>query len=266
MAFKEHMEFLPPKSPDAKIWRYMDLAKFLFLLDRSCLYFTRVDTLSEFDPFEGYYTHRNLDFDNLKFEQLSEKFKESSGLKNKKLFEQVVRANKSLRNFVKNERSTTYVNSWHIKEHESAAMWKIYLNSNEGIAIQSTYRRLIASLSSYSDFDIFIGKIKYIDYEKEEIPHGNLLSPFMYKRKNFEHEDELRSLIWTRQGGKNPQGDKFLAEFGLYVQTDIQLLIENIFVVPSAPPWILEIIRSVTNKFGLSKEVRQSNLASTPVY
>lgn len=37
--------------PSAKLWRYMDLAKFLSLLDESSLYFTRIDHFN--DPYEG---------------------------------------------------------------------------------------------------------------------------------------------------------------------------------------------------------------------
>lgn len=270
MPFKEHPEFLAPESPDAKIWRYMDLAKFLSLLDRRCLYFSRLDRFSEFDPFEGYYTHLNLAFDKLKFEDMPEEWKESSGIKDEKIFSTIIENNKRSRELVKYHRSVTFVNSWHIKEHESAAMWKVYLSNDEGIAIQSTYPRLIESLSPYKDFEIYVGRIKYIDYEKEAIPMGNLLSPFMYKRKSFEYEDELRALIWTPQHGKNdilnPQGNKFANISGLSVAVDIERLIENIFVAPSAPSWILEVIRAVTNRFGINKKVTQSNLASTPVY
>ena len=203
MPFKEHSEFMPPDSPDAKIWRYMDLAKFLSLLNQRCLYFSRLDRLSEFDPFEGYYTHLNLAFDKLRFEDMSAEWKESTGIKDEKIFSSITETNKSSRELVKYHRSVTFVNSWHIKEHESAAMWKVYLSNNEGIAIQSTYQRLMESLASYNDFEVYVGKIKYIDYEKEAIPMGNLISPFMYKRKSFEYEDELRALIWTPQHGKN---------------------------------------------------------------
>lgn len=270
MSFKEHPEFESPASPDAKIWRYMDLTKYLSLLDKRCLHFTRLDQLSKIDPFEGYYTHLNLEFEKLKFEDMPEPWKESSGIMNERTFKGIIDANKRSRELVKYHRSVTFVNSWHTKDHESAAMWKIYLSSNEGIAIQSTYQRLIESLTSYNDFEIHVGKIKYIDYEKEAIPMGNLLSPFMYKRKSFEYEDELRALIWTPQHGKNdilhPENNRFANVFGLSVAVNIERLIDKIFVSPNAPTWIVELIRTVTEKFALNKEVRQSNLASTPVY
>ena len=38
-------------APNAKLWRYMDLAKFLFLLENSSLFFTRLDHFK--DKFEG---------------------------------------------------------------------------------------------------------------------------------------------------------------------------------------------------------------------
>lgn len=38
-------------APGQKLWRYMDLAKFLALLEDRALYFARADKLG--DPFEG---------------------------------------------------------------------------------------------------------------------------------------------------------------------------------------------------------------------
>jgi hypothetical protein len=149
-------------------------------------------------------------------------------------------------------------------------MWKVYLSNNEGIAIQSTYRRLTDSLASYDEFEVYVGKIRYINYDNEAIPRDNLLYPYMYKRKSFEYEEELRALISTFQHGKNnffsQQGNKFADTPGLPVTVDIELLIENIYVSPTAPSWIFEVIRAVTNRFGINREAIQSNLASTPLY
>lgn len=266
MPFKEHPEFSPPDSPNAKIWRYMDLAKFLSLLDRRCLFFSRLDRLSEFDPFEGHFTRMNVALDGTKFEDMSEEWREAYGVKDEKTFSAMIDASKLGREYiVKYHRPETFVNSWHIKEHESAAMWKVYLTNNEGIAVQSTYQRLIESLTSYNEFDVYVGKIKYINYENEVIPRHSILSPFMRKRKSFEYEDELRALIWTPQYGKNDlANNKFANAHGLEVAVDIERLIENIFVAPSAPSWILDVIRSVTKKFGIGKIVTQSSLASSP--
>lgn len=271
MAYKEHSDFLSPDKQNAKIWRYMDLAKFLSLLDSKSLYFARLDTLSLFDPFEGYYTKLNVAVDNLPFEEMTEEWKERTGIKDEEVYNGLMQAQKQSRELVKYHREVTFVNSWHIKEHESAAMWKVYLSNNEGICIQTTYEKLIKSLANYDDYDIHVGKIKYIDYEKEAIPMGNLLSPFLFKRKSFEYEEELRALIWTPQHGKNSimpsvGGNKYKDTNGIYIPIDVGILIENIYVAPSAPKWIADLINSLTEKYGLNANVVQSDLSEEPIY
>ena len=264
MPFKEHPEFAPPASRESKIWRYMDLGKFLSILDKGKLYFARLDQLSEFDPFEGYYTHLNLNPDKLD-EDMPEEWRVSV---EGRTFTAMIRS--KLKEVVKHHRTMTFVNSWHIKEYESAAMWKVYLSNNEGIAIQSTYQRLVDSLAGYEDFEVYIGRIKYIDFRREAIPGWNLISPFVYKRKSFEYEDELRALIWTPQRGKNhmldPNQNKYRDILGLDVTTNLDVLVEKIYVSPSAPDWIGDTVRSVTARYGLTKEVVRSDLAEGPLY
>ncbi len=43
-----------PKNENSKIWRYLDFAKFISILDRKALFFVRADRLS--DKFEGSYS------------------------------------------------------------------------------------------------------------------------------------------------------------------------------------------------------------------
>jgi len=270
MAYKEHPEFVPPSTPSATIWRYMDLAKFLSLIDKSALFFVRMDKLTTQDPFEGFYTNVNVQADNIQFSDMTEEWREQTKIRDEQLFRMIVESNKRMREFVKANRETTFVNSWHTQEYESAAMWNLYVRSHEGIAIESSYERLVASLSNYEEFEVFIGMMKYIDYQRDFIPLANTLSPFMYKRKSFEHEKELRALIWTPQHGKNVMGNpalnKFRDQIGIYVPVNIEKLISRIFVAPTAPHWMLELLESLVKKYGLEMNVIQSDLASTPVY
>ncbi len=270
MPYTKHPDFLPPNDPNSKIWRYMDLAKFLSILENRCLYFVRLDQLANVDPFEGYYTNLNVKIDNIPFENMPKEWKEKNGVDTKELYEAIIQANKDSREFVKYNREVTFVNSWHIKEYESAAMWNLYLSNHEGVCIRSTYNKFIKSLEAYDDFEIHIGKIKYIDYQSEAIPMGNIFSPFIYKRKSFEHEEELRALIWTPQYGKNNISDRELNRYknnmGLYVPVNVEELVEKIFVCPSAPKWIADLIRSLVKKYELTIEVIQSDLAAKPLY
>ncbi len=269
MAFESHPDFKPPSNPDGCIWRYMEFTKLLSLLDKEALYFARLDHLAEFDPFEGSYTYQNLAFDEIKYNDVPKEYWEKMGIVNEGIFNSFVQSNKQSRNITKKGREMTFVNSWHVGDHESAAMWKIYLASDAGIAIRSTYNKLKDSLFKYTEFGIFIGMIEYLDYKTQIIKMDNALRPFISKRKSFEHENELRALIWTPQHGKNDirgVNNKFASRKGLYVDVDLDTLIESIFVSPNAPAWFVELVESATKKFGFPKSVEQSDLSEGPIY
>jgi hypothetical protein len=54
MTAQDHPTFKKPENLDVRIWRYMSLAKFLWMLQRNSLYFSRSDLMG--DPFEGHYS------------------------------------------------------------------------------------------------------------------------------------------------------------------------------------------------------------------
>lgn len=161
----------------------------------------------------------------------------------------------------------TIINCWHLNEYESAAMWKLYLKSNEGIAVRSTFNRLKVSFEAEKQ-DIFIGKVRYIDYEKDWLPEGNLLYPFVHKRKSFAYEQELRAIIQEFRYKENGDFDWSKTPFdeGIYVQVDLETLIDKIYLAPTSPKWLFELVKAVTRIYKLDKEVLQSALDDVPVY
>jgi len=246
--YKEHPVFEKPENEKTKIWRYIDFTKFVSLLDKSALFFTRADRLG--DPFEGSYSRANI---KLRPEVYKEKIPPD--------------ALENLGQFNKTFLKYTAINCWHLSDYESAAMWKLYLKSSEGIAIQSTFDLLKTSLKNDSHH-VFIGKVEYIDFEKDWMPEGNTLYPFVHKRKNFEHEKELRAVIQELRYKKNGEIDwsKPLFDDGIYVQIDLGVLIDNIYLAPTSPKWLLELVKSITKKYKLDKDVLQSSLDDVPVY
>jgi hypothetical protein len=264
MPTEAHPVFVPPARADARIWRYSDLGKFLSVFDRAALFFPRLDKLE--DPFEGSYTKSILAFQNVKFNDLPDEVRQQVG--SEEAFQAIAGNQTQSRTFAKAQREITFVNSWHCNQHESAAMWSQYLRTQEGIAIQSTYERLCKSLEGYEEFCVHVGMMNYIDYESEAIPFGNIMYPTIYKRKSFEHEKELRALIWTAQNGKNVFGpeNKFKDVPGLYVPVDIPTLVERVYVAPTAPAWIPDLIASLLKRFGREISVVQSSLADKAFY
>jgi hypothetical protein len=53
--YKEHRDVGPLPESRLKLWRYMSLAKFIFLLQTQRLYFANAVTLAMIDPWEGVY-------------------------------------------------------------------------------------------------------------------------------------------------------------------------------------------------------------------
>jgi len=245
--YKEHPVFEKPENENAEIWRYMDFTKFVSLLDKSALFFTRADRLG--DPFEGSYSRANI---KLRPEVYKGKIPLDK-LENLSQFHKIL---------VKH----TAINCWHLSEHESA-MWNLYLKSNKGIAIQSTFDLLKTSLKD-ENHDVFIGRVKYIDFEKDWMPEGATLYPFVHKRKNFGHEKELRAIIQEFRYKKNDELDWSKPSFddGIYIQVDLGVLIEKVYLAPASPKWLSELVKSITRKYKLDKDVLPSSLDDVPVY
>jgi len=154
-----------------------------------------------------------------------------------------------------------------MNEYESAAMWKLYLKSDEGIAVQSIYSKLRDSF--IDEEKVYMGIVKYIDYDRELIGRGNSFSPFVHKRKSFEHEREVRAIVTKYPTGDGTAGIDFKQETivaGLKIKVDVERLIERIYIAPSAPGWFADLVRTLVQKYGYSFEVAQSRLGDQPVY
>jgi hypothetical protein len=256
--YKEHPNFIKPQGSKVKLWRYMDFTKFVNMLNKNELFFARADKLG--DPFEGSYPKENV---------------QQRAISHQKMLEQLPShahsifkgRDKAVSTFFRNMRKLIFINSWHESQYESAAMWRLYLKSNEGIAIQSTFGRLKGCFKQGTP-DIYIGKVYYRDYLTEKISENNLFAPFTHKMKSFEHEKEVRALFMEFEVNKNglPNLLKPTSLNGIGVTVDLEELIANIYVAPENPKWFFELVKSVTRKYGLKKIPVQSSLDARPLY
>ena len=244
----------------------MDISKFLYILNYSCLYFPSLEVLSENDPFEGVFTYKNVEISDIKFEDLPRSVRESIGVNKEEDWDNIKFGHRKLMDTVKYQRKRTFVNSWHAKPYESMAMWKQYLQSNEGIAIQSSFSSLVYSLEECQDVPVYIGMVGYVDYEKATIPVGNMMTPYFYKRKSFEHESELRALVWDpaveEKGESRVKG--YEKGRGICLPVNVDELIECVYVSPASPAWVLSLVQSLVDKLGYEKPVVQSTLGLEP--
>jgi hypothetical protein len=107
--------------------------------------------------------------------------------------------------------------------------------------------------------------VKYIDYELDTISGNEVLSPFLYKRKSYEHEHEVRAVLLRlpADGGRVLRSS---IDHGVNVDVSLCVLVENIYVAPNAEKWVVETIQSAVDHCGCKWKVMPSRLDTQPSY
>jgi hypothetical protein len=224
------------------IWRYLDLWKFVSLLASRSLRFARADTLG--DAWEGALSEATLLSRPARAEALAAQIREATGGSSWSA-EDVIR---TYANSSEQMQYRVMINSWYLGNGESAAMWKLY-SSPDGVAIRSTAGKLMKELpANVGDSAISLDPIRYVEYSLEEIPEERWNSPFLFKRRSFEHEREIRAHLLHR----NP------APTGLLAPVDLDALVEAVYVAPASPSWHREVVESLCRSYGLDAPVHQS--------
>ena len=243
--YKEHELFVPP-APDAVLWRYLDFTKFVSLLDKRALFLARADKLG--DPFEGSYSNVNVTLRPVLYkDQIPD------------------HALRGMSEFIRESRRFTLISCWHENSFESAAMWSLYARDLDGVAIKTDFVSL--SKSILGDEDIFIGKVNYVDYDQTFIPENNTMAPFLYKRRSFEHEKEVRAMmqqIPSRDGATDISQD--ICDEGKYYEVDLSELVHEVVVSPFAGRWFRDLVQSVADRYELFAPVKESPLSDSPVW
>lgn len=219
-----------PEDPNTIVWKYLDLSKFLDLLLSQKLFMSRSDKFE--DQYEG--TFSEPTFEEIKKLSIN---------------------NPDFLNYYKTHREKVAISSWHINEYESFAMWQIFTQNSEGLAIQSTIGRLQNALHPETNFSQYIGEVNYIDYKKEYIPFDNMFFPFLFKRKSFQYEREVR--IISDVADINIQIND-----GLKINVDINELIEKIYIHPKSENWYKNLVIQLVKQLGFDFDIEKSDLES----
>ena len=219
-----------PEDLDTVVWKYLDLSKFLDLLLSQKLFMSRSDKFE--DQYEGTFSEPT-------YEEI------------KKIAEN----NPEFLHYYKSHREKVAISSWHINEYESFAMWQIFTQNTEGLAIQTTIGRLKEALQPERQTEQYIGAVNYIDYKKEFIPFEDTFFPFLFKRKSFQYEREIR--IISDVSNTNLKIDN-----GLKVDVNLNQLIEKIYIHPKSENWYKNLVIELVSKLGFDFEIEKSDLES----
>ncbi|THF51394.1 hypothetical protein E6C50_06425 [Flavobacterium supellecticarium] len=228
--YRQNPNITLPENPDTIIWKYLDLSKFLDLLLYQKMFMSRSDKFE--DQYEG--TFSEPTFEDIK---------------------KIAENNPKFLHYYKSHRENVVISSWHANEYESFAMWQIFTKNNEGLAIQSTIGRLKEALALEKHFEQYIGEVHYIDYKKEYIPFDDAFFPFLFKRKSFQYEKEIRII-------SDVTSQKLSINDGLKINVDINKLIETIYIHPKSENWYKKLVTELVAKLGFDFKIEKSDLES----
>lgn len=246
-----------PSDGTARLWRYMDLAQLLAILDRQELFFPSIATLAESDPYEG--------------EPILSKIEAARAKGSEEL--------RRLRLQVEVFKRLNFFNCWHMNDSESDAMWKLYAKGSAGVAIRSIVCHVMGSFDKASD-TVYMSEMRYADPDKLTAPHASRfgVSDYIFKRSAFQHEKEVRLGTHrsdVREEFVDDQGilkipelgvtaDQILkspARKGVYVAVDVATLVDAVVVSPYAPNWFSDLVSSLTRKLGYEFEIVSSEMS-----
>jgi hypothetical protein len=230
-----------------RIWRYMDLAKFVSMLQNHSLYFSVVAELG--DDMEAACPRLTNGAD--PFQQQDAFGRWSLG------------------------RCINFASCWHLAEDESAAMWNIYAGRHQGIAVQSTLKALSSAFPAAEQEDankiLKIGFVDYIDPDGEELlpRFANMYAQVLRKRQWYAYENEMRLVCcppdnWVEPVSINEPGR--FRRSGVWVRCNLRELIQSVVVAPKAPPYLRAAVSEVFKRFEFDPAiVKSSRLNETVV-
>lgn len=244
------------------LWRYQDISKFIALLSKSALFLPRAVDLG--DAWEGATT----ELDTVVREIALRDFAKGTPY----VRESDLRRWDS--KVIRRLRKEVCVSSWHASDRESAAMWRIYCTSSDAVAIHSTIDRMRKAFSTLPEL-AYYGMVEYVEYATADIHEEHFsFSRFFRKRLSFQHEAEFRLVAST--GRVNEYADVDTTHFldprrvsrarGAYLAVDPAVLIDSVYVAPTAPRWFRDVVIATCKAFRLTVPVHHSRLDDEPLF
>lgn len=226
MSYEFHGDLTTPRRSTV-LWRYMDFAKFVEMLESGTLWLVRVDQLE--DPLEG--THTDAELARIRRNVEPE------------------RAQRLIDVF-RTARSEVYVNCWHSGSTESLAMWDLYGKGSGIVAVKSTVGRLRQAVAT-CDMPVFISKVKYIDWN-DHPGIDNVLVACSRKDLSHRHESEVRAMVLAPYSGASDH-------VGIRVSVDLKRMLTGVIVGPREPAWIVRLVEQLMKEHGLPQAVTASD-------
>lgn len=267
------------------IQRYMNLSKFLYLLQNSTLFLPKMSIFD--DHLEGGLTAsdylKNAN-DAPAFDIAINRFMSPCG-ETPAQWEDRLRANdlamQELNNkkfitpfgeYFKNDiqtifpkcREYIYVSCWHHSHFECSAMWQLYGAEKNSVCIFTSIEKLEQQMIYNESFsDLKLKNVNYIDHTKAQFGQ-DCLDPFLSKALPFSFEKELRIVAFNSEINLNDVGVNKTSGINIKLHS-LQELIDKIVVSPNSDSWFKKCVEILCNTYGLNVEVEESSLKCKPI-
>lgn len=189
-----------------------------------------------------------------------------------------------------------YASCWHAADHESYAMWKIYGQLSEAVAIHTNVPNLKELMGTHcnrvGDPVALLTPVQYVPPVEGRLPNldaDNIYSIsysttrdkdrafwlkimqvcFALKPQAYKYEEEVRLLVLDREAPRfweQTRAANNTDKMGMYIQIDdYNQFLTGISVAPMAPSWFMKLLEKTNEKFGLDKvPVARSSMFDAP--
>ncbi|MBI5460655.1 MAG: hypothetical protein HY941_00530 [Gammaproteobacteria bacterium] len=226
-----------PKLKDGSpLRRYVDFAKYVDILRTGSLYFRRADRFT--DRFEGALTPSI-----------------------RRAIDEAHRTRpdaEDANTFYDKGRKGTYVSCWTFGAKDNMALWQLFGGTTASVAIHTNVERLTKLCLSWQE-NVLITQVQYIDhFENPDMVVGRYSDLLKFKHLAYDFEREVRIMIpKTATWKENPED--MLKPIGA-----LHDLVTSVTVAPDAKQWFIDLVKDVSDRYGLKVPIRQSQLASLP--
>jgi hypothetical protein len=227
------------------IWRYIDMVKFMSMLESSSLFFSSLGSME--DKFEGSFSSASKK--SLERERLLDKHKtlDFSSISAEQRRENQSKADEFYSNWATFAKENYLVSCWNSEECESYLLWKCYSSISFGICLKTTVGDFESALQS--DKVIFCHEVGYLRNDQINFS-GQLLSIAFSKREFYSGEKEIRFVVEKDSNAKKPN----------HINVDLSKLINTIVLSPKSPDWFGSLVKEICDRYDLKCRIEKSSI------
>jgi hypothetical protein len=151
---------------------------------------------------------------------------------------------------VKDRQRRTFVSCWSSTNSESHALWQIYCPRAEGIAIETTFDRMAASVPQFA--------IASVSYDPPRADVTPSVDEMVYTKQSwFGYEEEVRVVDYM-------EDEEVLPELGYSIGWDPETVLTSVIAHPEANASFVEALNNLVSVYARSLKVRPSTMTSRP--